>query len=191
VNFLAHSLFAQGDSERTAGQFCGDFVRGSDLSAFPVGIQEGIRRHRRIDAYTDSHPVVKASQRLFEPPLRRFAGIICDVVYDFYLARDWEMYSDIALPEHIEQVHAALNEHRADLPTGLQRLSDFLQKDGTLLGNLNFEGIEITLNRLARRSSRFAPLADGASVARAHETELSAGFHEFFPELLEIERKIG
>ena len=190
MNFLAHSLFAQGDSQRTAGQFCGDFVRGSDLSAFPAGIQEGIRRHRRIDAYTDSHPAVIASHRLFQPPLRRFAGIICDVAYDYYLARDWDLYSDIPLHEHIEQVHAALNEHRADLPTDLQRFSDFLQKDGILLGNLTFEGIELTLKRLSRRSSKFAPLAGGADAAKTHETALAASFHEFFPELLAIERKI-
>ncbi len=173
-----------------AGQFCGDFVRGSDLSAFPSGIAEGIRRHRRIDAFTDSHPAVVASHRLFKPPHRRFAGIICDVVYDYYLARDWDRYSEVPLHEHIEQVHAALNTHRADLPAGLQRFSDFLQRDGTLLGNLSFEGIEITLNRLSQRSPKFTPLADGAAIAQAHETALAAGFHTFFPELLAIERKI-
>ena len=51
MNFLAHAYFANGDAHRIVGQFCGDFVRGSDLSAYSSGIQRGIRMHRQIDAF--------------------------------------------------------------------------------------------------------------------------------------------
>ena len=85
MNFLAHSLFAQGDSERLAGQFAGDFVRGSDLSAYSPGMQMGIRMHRFIDRYTDHYPEAIAVRQVFKPPVRRFAGIITDVVFDLSL----------------------------------------------------------------------------------------------------------
>jgi len=124
LNFLAHTLFAQGDAERIAGQFCGDFVRGADLSHFSEGIQQGIHRHRRIDAFTDRHPAVRASLSVFEPPVRRFAGIITDVMFDYFLANHWDQYSDIPLETHVETVHDALNSTRAQLPAELRRFAD-------------------------------------------------------------------
>jgi len=188
VNFLAHTLFAQGDAERIAGQFCGDFIRGSDLSHYSQGIQQGIRRHRRIDAYTDRHPKVKATHNLFEPPVRRFAGIITDVVFDHFLATQWERYSDVPIEQHVESVHEALNTMHDQLPAELQRFSRFLQRENILLGNLHYSGVEITLDRLSRRSPRFAPMAQGAAIARQNEAVLLAAFNEFFPELVTIER---
>jgi len=188
VNFLAHTLFANGNAERIAGQFCGDFVRGADLSRFPEGIQQGIRRHRRIDAYTDKHSAVRACHDVFEPPVRRFAGIITDVVFDYYLARDWTHYSDIALEQHVDKVHAALNETNHLLPPELQRFAVFLQRENVLLGNRTYAGVELTLERLSRRSPKFAPMADGAAIAAQHEAKIYAAFNAFFPELLAIER---
>jgi len=188
VNFLAHTLFAQGDAERIAGQFCGDFIRGADLSGYPQGIQQGIRRHRRIDAYTDKHPAVKATHDLFKPPVRRFAGIITDVVFDHFLATDWDSYSDVPLEQHVSTVHDALNEMHDQLPVDLQRFSRFLQSENILLANLHYSSVELTLERLSRRTPKFAPMAHGAAIAAQHEPALLAAFNEFFPELVSNER---
>ena len=189
LNFLAHTLFAQGDAERIAGQFCGDFIRGADLSGYSEGIQQGIRRHRRIDAYTDRHPAVKATHGVFKPPVRRFAGIVTDVVFDHYLAIHWDNYSDVPLQQHVATVHEALNEMHDQLPVELQRFSRFLQRENLLLGNLHFSGVEITLERLSKRSPKFAPLAQGATIAKQNEPVLLDAFNQFFPELVGIERK--
>jgi len=188
VNFLAHTLFAQGSAERIAGQFCGDFIRGSDLSNYSEGIQQGIRRHRRIDAYTDQHPTVKATHKVFKPPVRRFAGIITDVVFDYFLATNWDSYSDLPIEQHVATVHDALNTMHDELPDDLQRFSKFLQREEILLGNLHFSGVENTLLRLSRRTPRFAPIAQGAAIARQHESMLFDAFNTFFPELVMVER---
>lgn len=188
MNFLAHTLFAQGDAERIAGQFCGDFVRGADLSQYPEGIQQGIRRHRRVDAFTDQHPAVRECLDVFDPPVRRFAGIITDVVFDYLLALDWHKYSEVSLEQHVDLVHAALAEKNHLLPPDLQRFAAFLQRENVLLGNRSYKGVELTLERLSRRSPKFAPLASGAAIAAENEAQIAAAFDAFFPELLAIER---
>ena len=184
MNFLAHSLFAQGNSERIAGQFAGDFVRGSDLSRFSAGMQLGIRMHRFIDHYTDHHAVAVEVRELFKPPVRRFAGIVTDVLFDHYLAREWSLYSQIPIAEHIEQVHRALAEHHDQLPDSLKRFAAFIKREEVLEGNVNFDGVVLTLERLSKRSTRFAPLADGAAVALEYEAQFLSAFREFFPELI-------
>jgi len=184
VNFLAHSLFGQGNSERVAGQFAGDFVRGNDLSQFSAGLQLGIRMHRFIDAFTDHHPSAVAVRTVFQPPVRRFAGIVTDVVFDHYLARDWERYANTPLLEHIDDVHSALAEHHAQLPHGLQRFAQYLKTERVLEANLSFDGVALTLERISRRSARFSPLALAADVAQEHESDLYEVFVEIFPQLL-------
>ena len=93
MNYLAHAFLAAPQSEAICGAFIGDFAKGVDLAALPSGMREGVIGHRRIDAFTDSHPVVCVARARFEPPLRRFAGIIVDVVFDHFLAATFAAYS--------------------------------------------------------------------------------------------------
>ncbi len=183
MNFLAHAYFADGDAERIVGQFCGDFVRGSDLSAYSAGIQRGIRMHRQIDAFTDKHAAVLGVRPLFVPPLRRLAGVVTDVVYDHCLAIAWEDYSNRDFNLYIEQVNDALLAHKHDMPVRMQGFIDFMIKHQVLKANSDFAGVEVTLQRLSARSKVFEPLARGATVAQANMEALQSSFDAFFPEL--------
>src|SRR2546428_5021455 len=92
VNYLAH-LFLAGDSaESLIGNLAGDFVkgpiRGSDA------ISEGIRQHRRVDAFTDTHPSVAAFRRVLIPEHGHYARVISDVFFDHFLATRWSTYTD-------------------------------------------------------------------------------------------------
>jgi len=100
MNFLAHSLMGFDDDALIAGQFCGDFVRGRDLSQFPEAVERGIRMHRFLDIYTDSFPALQAARADIQQLPRRFSGIVVDVLFDHYLARNWKAVSDITLSEH-------------------------------------------------------------------------------------------
>ena len=184
MNFLAHSLFADNDDLIVVGQYCGDFVRGGNLEQFPDGIREGIRRHRAIDTYTDQHPVNLQARNYFQKPLRRFAGVITDVVYDHYLARNWSLYCDRPLSEHAEFVYAALEKHRALMPADLQRFSEVVVQRNMLEAYREFDAVELALQRIASRSSRFQVLSTAAAATLALDAELSDCFAAFAPDLI-------
>ncbi|NND91050.1 MAG: polyphosphate kinase 1 [Granulosicoccus sp.] len=184
MNFLAHSLLGFDDDELIAGQICGDFVRGSTLSHFPVGLETGIRLHRHLDAYTDSHPGLVAARAELEGVSQRFAGIIIDVLFDHFLAQHWSRFSAQSLPAHASTVHAALDIHRRFLPDLLQRFMPVFSRERILERNTELPAIEQTLARLSRRSPRFAPLAiDGAHLLTLRE-QLQEPFESFYPDLL-------
>lgn len=183
MNLLAHAYFADGDADRIVGQFCGDFVRGSDLSAYSPGIQRGIRMHRLIDAFTDRHPAVLGVRPLFKPPLRRLAGVITDVVYDHCLALRWADYSQHDLEEYIVTVNSALLEHKVLVPDQMQSFIEFIIKNQVLKANQHFSGVELTLQRLAKRSKVFAALEHSPVVAEKNMRALQQSFDEFFPQL--------
>jgi acyl carrier protein phosphodiesterase len=183
VNFLAHVYFAKGDSSRIAGQLLGDFVRGPRLDQYPADIAAAIRAHRAIDSYTDRHDLSRQARDLFEPPLRRYAGIVVDVVYDHFLALDWDDYCETNLLEYTQQVDAALIEHRDVLPEPLRRFAAFMQRESLLAGNVNRSQIDLTLERIAMRSPRMAPLATAPDHLWQHEEPLRELFRAFFPQL--------
>ena len=60
MNYLAHFFLAYPDPELMAGGYLGDFVKGTLKDAdFSPGVTLGIKLHRAIDAFTDSHSTVK------------------------------------------------------------------------------------------------------------------------------------
>ena len=188
MNLLAHAFLANGDPDRIVGQLCGDFVRGSDLAAYPASIQAGIRCHRAIDSYTDQHPVNLGARNLFESPHRRFAGITVDVIYDFFLANNWQQFCDIPLDEYATLVTESLHSRRGMLPHGLQRFLELLKTENTLLRNLDRSHIELTLERISQRRKSLAPLATVAVPMWQHEAALKVAFDGFFPQLVSYTR---
>lgn len=188
MNLLAHAFFANGDPDKIVGQLCGDFVRGSDLSDFALSIQAGIRCHRAVDTYTDEHADNLAARNLFASPHRRFAGIAVDVVYDYFLANEWQQYSDVPLQEYTDLVTRSLEVQFHVLPQGLQRFKQLLEAEDTLYRNLQRDHIDLTLQRIAARREALAPLATIAPLLWKHERALKRSFDSFFPQLLSYTR---
>ena len=123
------SLRRQPRGVRT-GSILPDFDRIRDPGALPHDLQRGIRLHHQIDAFTDAHPIVRTSVRRIPAPFRRFGGILTDLWYDHFLARDWAQHSDIPLREFVDQAYGAINECRPHLSAvACERLDQMREAD--------------------------------------------------------------
>lgn len=184
VNFLAHVFLANGNPDSIVGQLCGDFVRGSSLDSYPSAIVRGIEVHRAVDSYTDSHPLNLRARSLFKAPHRRYAGIICDVLYDHFLALDWHQYCDQPLNDYVALVIEALEQQQSILPARLREFLPYLKSQQILQNNVSREHIELTLQRISARRASMAPLATAAPSMWQLESALKDLFDEFFPQLI-------
>lgn len=182
MNFLAHTLLAFDEPELLVGQFCGDFVRGRDLTRFPTRIAQGIRLHRHVDVFTDRHAAVIAARAGFGER-RRFAGIILDVWFDHCLARDWSRFSGLSLDTHAHRVSTVLADHSSMLPASAQRFAGFLQREALFQAYLSPQAVVDTLARLAMRSSAMQPLALGMRDLIDHQAGMDHAFEVLWPEL--------
>src|SRR6188768_77560 len=100
MNFLAHLYLSGNDNKIMVGNFIADFVKGRvALNQFEPAIIRGIELHRAIDEYTDNHPVVTISKNRLRPTYRHYSGVIVDVFYDHFLARNWNTYHSDLLPD--------------------------------------------------------------------------------------------
>ncbi|MBL9146309.1 MAG: acyl carrier protein phosphodiesterase [Verrucomicrobiaceae bacterium] len=153
------------------------------LKALPAPFQGGVKRHRQIDLFTDSHPAFKRSVGRFSPPLRRFGGILADVIYDHCLARRWSAHSELALTEFTARVYASLDSIWADIPVQARPGLAHMRLEDWLGSYRELSGIARALERISRRMKR--PF-DSTGAMDVIEQELEAfdqDFNMFFPEL--------
>jgi acyl carrier protein phosphodiesterase len=183
VNYLAHLYLAEDTPESLLGNLMGDFVRGTDLHSYSHAVRGGIQLHRKIDVFTDAHPVVLQSKQRLSPGYRRYAGIAVDIFYDHFLARDWAAYSPVPLPEFASRVYEVLQEHEAMLPERLRRTASFMTAENWLVSYGRVEGVSAALRRASRRLKGRVHLEAMADELVACDAGLETDFRRFFPEL--------
>ncbi len=153
MNFLAHIYLSGGINEVMIGNFIGDYVKGKGYENFSPEIQRGILLHRKIDSYTDKHPLVRMSTARFKPCYQRYASVVIDVVYDHYLACMWDDYSDVPLATYVDQVHAYLLKNYFTLPRRVKAFLPFLIKSRRLENYKYLPGVERSLLIMANHTS--------------------------------------
>ena len=147
MNFLAH-IYLSGDNDLLKiGNFMADSIRGNSYENYPDEIKKGILLHRSIDSFTDMHPVYRKSKHRLHEKYGHYSGVIMDIFYDHFLAKNWANYSNKKLEEYAENtnilcinIHSELTAKTFYEMLGYQPTSEIYLEDGewckTLTKNL-------------------------------------------------------
>lgn len=188
MNYLAHLFLADSTPESLIGNLAGDFVKGRIGDDVPPAIAAGIRHHRHVDAFTDSHPSVAAFRRILIPEHGHYARVIADVFFDHFLAADFRRYAREPLDAFLSRVFATIDPYIDELPGRLRVVYPRMRDEGWLSSYQDLDGIRMSLAGISHRLSRRPQLApavhfliDGDSRA-----ELARLFHEFFPDVMAL-----
>ena len=184
MNYLAHLLLSDSHPEALVGSLLGDFARGVDLACLSPRMRAGVELHFRVDAFTDSHPVVRESKQRIAAPHRRYAGVLVDVFYDHFLALDWRRYAPVTLDEFARSAYEALEAHGPAVPERMAGMCRAMAAGDWLTSYREVESIDLVLRRMSRRLRRENDLGTGIEALRASYEPLRDDFHRFFPELL-------
>jgi acyl carrier protein phosphodiesterase len=196
MNFLAHlflvgagavgpGLAAPTYADHLLGQFIADSVPGSRLDAYPPGVQAGIREHRAIDTFTDQHPVVRrTTARLRAAGYGKYAGVVADVFFDHFLARNFADYSTEPLASFAQRVYGELAQRQAEFPPRVQQFFPYMVEHNWLLHYAEPAGIASALRGLSRRATPGSGMDTAGQELSRHYAAYEADFQEFFPELL-------
>ncbi len=183
MNWLAHLYLSEPNAAFRIGNLLPDMVSPQSLASLPEGFQRGIQQHRRIDAFTDAHPIVRRSIQRVESPFRRFGGILCDLFYDHFLARDWHLYSQESLPEFASAVYESFEQYRDCIPVEAWTPLRLVCTADLLCSYREVSGIEHALGRIDLRLRRSVGLGAAIAVLEKDYEGLRTDFGEFFPEL--------
>lgn len=183
MNHLAHAWLAMPDDDIVLGGLMADFLRGAVDPQLRRGVRIGIALHRAIDGYTDTHPEVVAARRLFDPPYRRYAGILIDVWFDHLLARHWTRHAGGSVASFSRHVQRLLATRDVELPPRLQDFARYMRRHDLPAAYQHVGTIDQVFNGLSHRLSRENPLATARPVLAAQSDALEHSFAQFFPQL--------
>ena len=183
MNFLAH-IYLSGENENIRiGNFIADAIKGKKYQEFSPEIQQGILLHRHIDSFTDSHPTVKISKERLHSRYRHYDGVIIDILYDHYLAKNWLSYSHIPLNEYAQNFYNLLNSNYSMLPEKVQHIIPYMIKDNWLYNYRTIEGIEKVLQGMNRRTNNKSQMNLAVQDLRFYYSEIENDFNIFFEKL--------
>lgn len=185
MNYLAHLHIADHVESNLLGNLLGDFVKGSPQARFSEEVVQGILLHRWVDAYTDTHDLIKQAKTLFPKPLQRFAPIALDMFWDHCLASRWQEFSQLALLDFVASAEQQVkSSYEPDLPEQYLRVTERMWSGRWLESYQEMDNIEFALKRIATRSERIAPVARCSESLLIHYAELQALFTDFYPQVL-------
>ena len=184
MNYLAH-LYLSGSSDKLKlGNFIGDYVKGKKYFQYPEEIQKGILLHRKIDSFTDSHPLFQNSKLPFQPVYGKFAGIVGDLVFDHFLASNWDAYSIHSLSEFAKKIHHLLLSNFFILPGTVRQFLPFLIHNRRLESYATTNGFRRVLEIMSRYTS-LPDFSDEAWVIlNENYIQIGENFQNFMTEII-------
>ncbi|MDN3672764.1 acyl carrier protein phosphodiesterase [Flavobacterium branchiarum] len=183
MNFLAHIYLSGNNDLIKIGNFMADGIRGKQFETFPAEIQKGIILHRAIDTYTDAHPIFRQSTKKLHEKYHHYAGVIIDVFYDHYLAKNWKVYSDENLEDFVKRFYDSLTENHTLLTEKTQHMMPIMFRENWLVSYQTIEGIHHILTQMDRRTKNTSKMQFASNELKEYYTEFETEFTAFFEEL--------
>src|SRR5688572_16378508 len=140
--------------------------------------------HRRIDAFTDTHPDAAAFRRVIAADHGHYARVIGDIFLDHFLAREWHSFSEETLEAFLQRTFTRLDRHTAAMPPRLRSIYPSIRDDGWLLSYASIDGIWTALFHLSTRFSRKPRLEMATHLLIAARQPLLEHFHRFMPAVI-------
>ncbi|MGD1808256.1 ACP phosphodiesterase [Dapis sp. BLCC M126] len=187
MNYLAHLLLAKNTPESQIGNLLGDFVKGyleKYETIYSHEILMGIKTHRQVDCFTDTHPIYLRSKNRISSSHRRLAGIIIDICYDHFLANHWSLFCHENLDVFVQKIYVILKDNQEILPEKLKKILPKIISENWLVSYKNISGINLTFVRLSKRLKRENNLATSVNELMKNYPEIESDFLMFFPEVM-------
>lgn len=184
MNFLAHIYLSENNPKVTIGNFVADQLYKNQFDHFHPEIIKGILLHRQIDTFTDTHLLVKQSKKRLHANYSHYSGVIVDIFYDHFLAKNWSKYCEIPLETYVNQFHKLLLDNSNSLPKETQQMLPHLIKGKWLTSYATLEGISSILHQMNIRTKNRSKMNLAIIELEKYYTEFENEFTLFFDELI-------
>jgi acyl carrier protein phosphodiesterase len=183
MNFLAH-IHLSGENEFIKiGNFMADGVRGKQYENFPVDIQKGIVLHRAIDTFTDAHPIFRQSTKKLHSRYHHYSGVIVDMYYDHFLAKNWTNYHSESLTKYAANFYQSLTDNFPLLTIKTQNLLPYMVEYNWLVNYQSIPGLERILSQMDQRTKNQSLMRFATEELVAHYDEFESEFALFYKEV--------
>lgn len=184
MNYLAHAYLSFDNPSLLVGNMISDYIKGKKQFDYPTAIQKGIRLHRQIDTFTDSHEVTKALKSFFRPQYRLYSGAFADVVYDHFLANDTGAFKDgSALNSFSLNCYQTLDAYVVLFPAPFAKMFPYMKTHNWLYNYRYTWAIEKSLAGVAHRAAYLNESRIAFEIFIKNYKNMQDCYTAFFPDL--------
>ena len=185
MNFLAHIYLSGNNDWVKIGNFMADSVRGNSYLDYPDELRKGILLHRYIDTFTDAHPIYRKSKHRLHDKYGHYSGVIMDIAYDHFLAKNWAVYSDEKLEDYAENFYNLLRENYSVLTEKTKEMIPYMIARNWLVSYASIAGLEMILFQMDHRTKNRVNMHESIVEIQQFYTEFEEEFTLFFDELMQ------
>ncbi len=184
MNYLAHAYLSFHQPGIVVGNMISDHVKGKRQFDYPSTIQKGIKLHRAIDDFTDTHAVTQELKSFFRPQYRLYSGAFADVVYDHFLANDIDEFpSENELRQFAGATYQVLEMKLELLPVPFQKIFPYMKEHDWLYNYRYKWGIEKSFGGLVHRAAYLTESRIAFELFNEHYAAMQRCYTNFFPSL--------
>lgn len=184
MNYLAHAHLSFQNESILVGNMIGDTIKKKEYEVLPDEIKIGVNLHRAIDEYTDRNRIVLNTRSYFSPTIKHYAMVISDVIYDHYLAANWNKYEKSTLNIFAQKTYQILEKNESFFPERFSQLYPYMKTGNWLELYGTIDGIENTIRKLGKRSESFIWADETIDIFKSKYQLIGADFEEFYKELI-------
>ncbi|MEZ4911946.1 MAG: ACP phosphodiesterase [Saprospiraceae bacterium] len=184
LNFLAHIALSQKNPPWMVGNFLADFLKPSETVDLPEDIIQGIKIHQNIDAFTDHHPDVKKSILRMSHYQGKYAPVVIDICFDFFLCKYWDLYYIDRLEVFIDDSYKVFQDYHKYFPQSFQAMFERMIKFDFLNSSMNKDRLVANFIKLQTRVKFENQLPNAVDHLFLNLYEYETEFLNFYPDLI-------
>jgi len=184
MNYLAHCFLSCSEEDLLIGNFIADSIRNKDLDALSPRVRDGVFLHRKIDTYTDTHPITRLGTARLHPFHGKYASVIIDIYFDYLLVKNWERYTSQDLGKWTQNIYEILERRSEDIPLKLRKNLPFMIRDNWLMRYGTEDGLRFTFDKMKNRLKYPEMFAGATDNLLNNYDDFEKEFHQFFPEVV-------
>ena len=192
MNYLAHIYLSGTNDLLKIGNFMADSIKGHDYEKFDSEIKKGILLHRHIDSFTDMHPIYRQSKHRLHEKYGHYSGVIMDILYDHFLAKNWSKYSNEKLEDYANDFYQLLQDNYDILTERIKGMMPYMIARNWFVSYATIAGLEMILFQMDYKTKHRANMQEAIVELQDFYTEFESEFFLFFEELiLSCQQKIS
>ena len=184
MNYLAHCFLSCSDEDLLLGNVITDFMRKKEEQNYHGRVLEGIRLHRKIDNYTDSHEASLLLRKLLRTRHGKYASVVVDLVWDYMLCLHWSDYSGTPLDVFIAPIYEMLIRRKKELPLAFRTKIDSMVDSDFLLSYQSKSKMRSSLEWMDRHVNFPSDFVGAIHDVEENFDYIERLFRRFFPDLI-------